>query len=212
MSTYKRMISFVKPHLGDMGVAYLSMFMNSLLSGLPAVGLIIPFVDTVLAGKPIVIPHQDRIPHFILDRVYQLNSISRWELLNLLIIWTVSIALIRLVFEYFQSYFMNKVSKKVIRDLRNLVYEKIIHLPLSFFGKTQAGTLVSRITYDTGVVRDAISEGLTDFLFQPIQILVNLAALLTVKYIFDIPWTLVVAVFVLLPLASYPVLRVGRRL
>jgi len=212
MSTYKRMISHVKPHLGDMGIAYLSMFMNSLLSGLPAVGLIIPFVDTVLAGKPIVIPHQDRIPHFILDRVYQLNSISRWELLNLLIVWTVSIALIRLVFEYFQSYFMNKVSQKVIRDLRNLVYEKIIHLPLSFFGKTQAGTLVSRITYDTGVVRDAISEGLTDFLFQPIQILVNLVALLTVKYIFDIPWTLVVAIFVLLPLVIYPVLRVGRRL
>lgn len=206
------MVSYVKPHLGDMGVAYLSMFMNSLLSGLPAVGLIIPFVDTVLAGKPIIIPHQDRIPHFILDRVYQLNSISRWELLNLLIIWTVSIALIRLVFEYFQSYFMNKVSQKVIRDLRNLVYEKIIHLPLSFFGKTQAGTLVSRITYDTGVVRDAISEGLTDFLFQPIQILVNLVALLTVKYIFDIPWTLVIAIFVLLPLVIYPVMRVGRRL
>ncbi len=206
------MISFVKPHLGDMSVAYLSMFMNSLLSGLPAVGLIIPFVDTVLAGKPIVIPHQERIPPFLLDRVYQINAISRWDLLNFLIFWTVLLALVRLVFEYFQSYFMNKVSQKVIRDLRNLVYEKIIHLPLSFFGKSQAGTLVSRITYDTGVVRDAISEGLTDFLFQPIQILVNLVALLTVKFVFDIPWSLVFAIFVLLPLVVYPVMRVGRRL
>ncbi len=212
MSTYKRMVSFVRPHLKDMGVAYFSMFMNSVLSGLPAVGLIIPFVDTILAGKPIVIPHQDRIPPFFLDWVYRLNSIPRWELLNLLIVWTVSIALVRLVFEYFQSYFMNKVSQKVIRDLRNDVYEKIIHLPLTFFGKSQAGTLVSRITYDTGVVRDAISEGLTDFLFQPIQILVNLVALLAVKIIFDIPWSLVLAIFVLLPLVIFPVMRVGRRL
>ena len=58
MSTYKRMISFVKPHLRDLYVAFFAMFINSVLSGLPIIGLIIPFVDTVLAGKPIIIPHQ----------------------------------------------------------------------------------------------------------------------------------------------------------
>ncbi len=212
MNQYKRMISFVKPHLSDLYLAFGSMFMNSIFSGLPVVGLIIPFVDTILAGKPIVIPHQERIPAFVLDIIYQANSMSRWKLLNLLIVLTVSISLVRLIFEYWQSYYMNRVSQKTIRDLRNLVYEKIVGLPLSFFGKSQAGTLVSRITYDTGVVRDAISEGLADFLFQPIQILVNLIALLTVRAIFGIRWSLVLVIFVLLPLIIYPVLRVGRRL
>ncbi len=212
MSPYKRMISFVKPHLSDLYAAFGSMFVNSVFSGLPVIGLIIPFVDTVLAGKPIAVPNQDRIPPFLLDIIYQANSMSRWKLLNILIVLTVSISLVRLVFEYLQSYYMNRVSQKVIRDLRNIVYSKIVGLPLSFYGKSQAGTLVSRITYDTGVVRDAISEGLTDFLFQPIQILVNLVALFVVKTIFDIPWSLVLVIFVLLPLIIYPVLRVGRRL
>jgi subfamily B ATP-binding cassette protein MsbA len=212
MSDYHRMISFVVPHLGRLYFAFFCMVMNSVLSSLPAIGLVIPFVDTVLAGKPIMIPHQDSIPPFILDWIYQINAMSRWKVLNLLIFWMLIIAFLRLIFEYLQSYFMNDVSQRVIRDLRNLVYEKIIALPLSFFGKSQTGALVSRITYDTGVVRDAISEGLTDFLFQPVQILVNIVALLSVKFIFGIPWVLVFVIFVLLPLVVYPVFQIGRRL
>src|SRR3989338_8816383 len=199
MNNYKRMIRFVKPHLQRLGFAFVSMVMNSLLSGLPIIGLLIPFVDTILAGKPIIVPHEQQLPHFILDFIYQINSLSRWNLLNLLILWTIFIAFFRLLFEYLQSYFMNDVSQKVIRDVRNMVYQKIIGLPLSFFNRSQTGALVSRITYDTGVIRDAISEGLTDFLFQPVQIVVYLFILLSVKFIFDIPWSLVFIIFLLLP-------------
>ena len=212
MKTYRRLIAFVRPHLSDIGIAYSSMAVNSLLAGLPAAGLVIPFVDTVLAGKPIALPHQDRLPPFLLEWVSQMNAMPRASLLNLLIFWTISLAFLRLVFEYLQSYFMNRVSQKVIRDLRNEVYQKIIHLPLSFFARSQTGALVSRITHDTVTVRDAISEGLADFLFQPIQIVVNVIVLLVVKTVFDIPWSLVFVIFVLLPLVVIPVLRVGRRL
>ena len=212
LKNYRRMISSVKPHSGRLSFAFFTMVMNSLMGGLPFIGLIIPFVDTVLAGRPIIIPHENQIPRVIVDFIYQVNSLSRWKLLNLLILWTIALSFFRLLFEYLQSYFMNDVSQRVIRDLRNEVYRKIIDLPLSFFGKAQTGTLVSRITYDTGVIRDAISEGLTDFLFQPVQILVHLVALLFVKYVFDISWTLVFVIFILLPLVVFPVLRVGRRL
>ncbi len=212
MTTYRRLVNYVTPHFKDLSVAYSSMAVNSLLSGLPAAGLIIPFVDTVLAGKPIMVPHQDKLPPFLLDWVYRINAMPRGVLLNQLIFWTLSLALLRLVFEFLQSYFMNRVSQKVIRDLRNEVYRKMIHLPLSFFGRSQAGVLVSRITHDTVIVRDAISEGLADFLFQPIQIVVNLIVLLFVRGIFGIPWSLVFLIFVLLPMIVVPVMRVGRRL
>ena len=206
------MIAMVKPHLDRLYWAFAAMVVNSLLGGLPLVGMIIPFVDTVLVGKPIVIPHEDKIPRAVLDLVYHLNAMSRWKLLNLLIVATVATAFFRLLFEYIQSYLMNDVSQRVIRDLRNGLYQKIVGLPLSFFGRSQTGALVSRVTYDTGVIRDAISEGLTDFLFQPIQIFVHVIALLSVKFMFNIPWSLVLIIFILLPMVVYPVFRVGRRL
>lgn len=206
------MIGLVWPHRTRLYFAFAAMVLNSAIGGLPIVGLIIPFIDTVLAGKPIVVPHADRLPGFVTDFIYRVNALSRWELLNFLIIWTVVFSFLRLFGEYLQSYFMNDASQRVIRDLRTRVYEKIIGLPLSFFARSQTGTLVSRITYDTGILRDAISEGLTDFLFQPVQILVNVFALISVKIIFGVPWSLVFVIFFLLPLVIYPVLRVGRRL
>lgn len=212
MKNINRLLLWIKPHLGILLLAIAAMIMNSLLSGLPIIGLIIPFVDTILAGKPIVVPHAERLPQFVLGFISQINALPKARLLDLLIIWTLSIAFFRLVFEFLQSYFMNDASQLVIKDLRNHVYQKIVHLPLSFFGKSQAGALVSRITYDTVVIRDAISEGLTDLLFQPVQILINFFVLLSVKFIFGIPWILVGVIFILMPLVIYPVMKVGRRL
>ncbi len=206
------MISLVWPHRLVLAMAVFAMVMNSALAGLPFVGLIIPFVDTILAGKPIVIPHEEQVPRVILDFIYGMNALPRERLLNYLIFWTILLSFFRLVFEYIQSLCMNDLSQRVIRDLRNDVYKKIIGLPLSFFGRAQTGALVSRITYDTGIIRDAISEGLTDFFYQPVQIVVNVVALLAVKFLFNIPWALVTVIFFLLPLIIYPVLRVGRRL
>lgn len=209
---YKRMVSFVKPHVGQLVAAFGFMLANSLLSSLPIVGLVIPFVDTILAGKPVMIPHREHLPEFLIRVVDRMNAMPRGELLNFLIIWTIVLSAVRLFSEFFQSFLMNDVSQKVIRDLRNTVYQRILELPISFFGRSQTGALVSRITHDTTVIRDAISEGLTDFLFQPVQILANIIVLLSVKFIFDIPWSLVLMIFVLLPLVTLPVYQVGRRL
>lgn len=165
---HKRMIALVWPHRHVLALAVLAMIVNAALGGLPIVGLVIPFVDVILAGKPIAIPNEDSIPRFAVDFIYRLNAMPRAQLLNLLIFWTIGLSFFRLLFEYLQSLWMNDLSQRVIRDLRNDVYGKIVSLPLSFFGRSQTGALVSRITYDTGVVRDAISEGLTDFFFQPV--------------------------------------------
>lgn len=206
------MIAYVKPHWRRLFLAFVSGSFNSLLANLSIVGLIIPFIDTILVGKPVVIPHEKHVPTFILDLIHRGNSLPRADLLNLLIIWMIIISFLRLLTEYFQSYYMNDVSQRVVFDLRNAVYEKIVRLTLSFFGKSQTGALVSRITYDTTVVRDAISEGLTDVLFQPVEILVKLFVLISLKYMFNISWLLVIVIFILLPLVVYPVMRVGKRL
>ena len=78
---YRRMISYVKPHLNRLYLAFGAMVVNSFLSGLPIIGLIIPFVDTILAGKPVVIPENKHIPPFVLDMIHQVNSLPRLELL-----------------------------------------------------------------------------------------------------------------------------------
>lgn len=212
MKDYGRLVAFVKPHWRRLAAAYAAMTVNSVLGSVPLVGLVIPFIDTVLAGKPIQIPHQDALPPWVMDLVWKVNALPRMQLLIYIVLWTVVLSFFRAVFEYVQAYCMNDVSQLVIRDLRNAVYRKIVHLPLSFFNRSQPGALVSRITQDTIVIRDAVSEGLTDFLFQPVQIAVYVTLLLGVRAAFGIPWSFVLIIFVLVPLMVWPVVRVGRRL
>ncbi|MCG3175301.1 MAG: Lipid A export ATP-binding/permease protein MsbA [Candidatus Omnitrophica bacterium] len=212
MKDYGRLVAFARPHWRRLAIAYGAMMMNSVLGSVPLVGLIVPFIDTVLAGKPISVPNQDALPQPVMDLIWRVNALPRLELLVYIVLWTIGLSFLRAVFEYVQAYYMNDVSQRVIRDLRNTIYRRMVHLPLSFFSRSQPGGLVSRITQDTIVIRDAVSEGLTDFLFQPVQIVVYVTLLLGVRSAFGVPWSFVLIIFVLVPLMVWPVVRVGRRL
>ncbi len=95
MGNYRRMIGFVRPHITTLSFVFLVMLANSVVSGLPIIGIVIPLVDTIISGKPIIIPHQDYLPGFVLDWVYQVNALPHAKLLNLLILWTIVIAFFR---------------------------------------------------------------------------------------------------------------------
>jgi subfamily B ATP-binding cassette protein MsbA len=116
------------------------------------------------------------------------------------------------IFEFFQTYFMSDVSQRVIRDVKNSIYQKLQSLSMDFFTKKPTGELMSRITYDAAVIRDAISSGVADTFYQPIQIIVYSAVVVGCKIFFGIPWKLIFISLILFPLVVYPVVRIGKRL
>lgn len=209
MKDYIRLIKLIRPHTGVLVLAVVCMVATSIFGG-ASLGMIIPFVDNVISGKGIPIPQDANIPPFIANFIVELNSLSPLALLNRLIIWVMVIFLLKEIFTYFQSYFMSDLSERVIRDIKNTVYKKIIGLSLDFFNKNPTGKLASRITYDAAIVRDSISEGFTDMLYQPIQLLVYFIVMLSVRSYFSISWSLIFISVVLLPAVIYPVMRIGR--
>jgi subfamily B ATP-binding cassette protein MsbA len=71
---------------------------------------------------------------------------------------------------------------------------------------------MSRITYDAAVIRDAISAGLTDLVYQPVQLLIYIGMLFTIKTFFSIPWSLIAISIALFLLVVYPVVKIGKKL
>ena len=59
------------------------------------------------------------------------------------------------------------------------------------------------------IIRDCISTGLTDMLYQPIQLVVYLGLVFTVKMYFSISWGLIFISMILFPLVIYPVVKIG---
>lgn len=174
--------------------------------------MIIPLVDKIIAGNKIVIPHSELLPQFVKNLVDSANAMSRMDLLNRLAIIFIVLWLLKNFFEFCQSYLMNDVSQRVIRDVKNIIYKKLLSLSMDFYSKNATGKLMSRVTNDAAVIRDSISTGLMDLLYQPIQLIMCFVTVLAVKIYFSISWVLLGVIALVFLLVIYPVIRIGKRL
>ncbi|MCM8760857.1 MAG: ABC transporter ATP-binding protein/permease [Candidatus Omnitrophica bacterium] len=211
MSKYARLIRFVLPHAWVLVLAGVCMVATSAFSGV-SISMIIPLVDNVIAGKKIVVPGGIALPPALQSLVDKANSMSPMQLLNSLAIIVIILWLLKNFFEFCQTYLMNDVAQRVIRDVKNIIYRKLLTLSMDFYSKNPTGKLMSRITYDSAVIRDSISTGLTDLIYQPIQLLIYLGMLFAIKVYFSISWTLILVSLLLFALVIYPVVKIGKRL
>ncbi len=211
MAKYSRLIRFVYPHAWVLALACLCMVATSALSGV-SLGMIIPLVDNIIAGKKIAMPAGIALPPLLQHVIDRVNATPSMQLLNGMIIIVIVLWLLKSVFEFLQTYLMNDVSQRVIRDVKNIIYKKLLTLSMDFYSTNPTGKLMSRVTYDAAVIRDSISTGLTDLLYQPVQLIIYIGMLLTIKAYFSIPWSLIVVSLFLFSLVVYPVIKIGKRL
>jgi len=106
---------------------------------------------------------------------------------------------------YGQQYWMNYVGQQIIKTLRNMLYDRIMDLPLAFFHQEKTGTLMSRITNDVNIVKGMVSTAVAGLL----RDLFTVMGLVGVIFYMD--WKLAMGAFIVLPAAFYPVLIFGRR-
>lgn len=211
MKDYIRFLKFLKPHLWIMVIAVICMIISSGMGGV-SLGMIIPLVDNILAGKTITMPGVQDPPELLVNLIDKANSVPKTFLLNWLVIIIALIFLINNVFLFFQTYFMSKLGQSVLRDVRITIYKKLLQLSNDFFANTQTGELVSRITFDVGIIVNSITEGLTDLLLQPIQLCIYLGIVVWIKVYFSISWSLTLVSILIFPLVAYPVVKIGRKL
>ena len=79
MKEYFRLLRFVKPYKGILGLAIVFMGLTTLVSTLANVGLIIPFITRIIADKAIDLP--SNAGPFVTKIITYLNSFQRLVLL-----------------------------------------------------------------------------------------------------------------------------------
>jgi ABC-type multidrug transport system fused ATPase/permease subunit len=90
-----------------------------------------------------------------------------------------SIFCLQFAASYLQILSLMKLSQKAMRDLRCDLFAHIISLELSFFDKSQIGTLVNRVTNDIEVLNELFSSVLVT-LFQDMLILSGITVIMFV--------------------------------
>lgn len=210
MKNYIRFIKLILPHSGVFILGVLSMLFSTLFSASP-LALIVPMVDIVIMGKKIPLPEGIDVP-FINGLIEKFNSMDQITILNMMAVLLVVFFLLRSVFMFLQSYFMSDVSERVIKDVKSDIYKKLQELSMDFYSHNPTGELMSRITYDAAVIRDAIGSGVADTFKQPIEIIVYSIMVISLKVFGGIPWSLILTGLVVFPMILYPVTKIGKRL
>lgn len=164
---------------------------------------VVPLVDRVFTNKPIIFA-SGKFPAFVERILNQLNAFSPLKVLYLMLVIMPIALVIRAVFEYFQSYIMSDVGQKVIRDVRNKVYDRLQTLSLEYFTHKRSGELVSRITNDVKLIENAVSYALTDLIYQSF----NVFAFAVTTFIIN--WRLAFISVAVLPMVAIPMFSVGK--
>jgi len=166
------------------------------------VNLIQPIMDEMfqLASKDI--PQKSRL----MDFVFQNLNITREQL-------AVALPLILLVvifgkgfFTFLSSFFMRSIGHKIVKKLRDDLYERLIYQSSNFYDSVPTGELMSRVTNDVDKIQEAVSGSMGDF----IQELFTLFALFIAIFLID--WRLALASFIIAPLALIPLVGFSRQL
>ena len=211
MKEYIRFLKFVKPHIWVMMLAIISMIASSSLGGV-SLGMIIPVVDNILTGKNIILPSNSHAPQFLFHIIDKINNIPKAVLLNWLVLIVALLFFLKEAFLFLQTYFMNKLGQSILKDVREAIYRKLLILSHDFYSSVKTGELVSRVTYDVGVIVNSITEGLTDLLLQPIQLVIYIVILVWIKIYFSISWWLILITVFIFPLITFPVIKIGNKL
>ena len=98
------------------------------------------------------------------------------------------------------------VAEHIALDLRRDLGRKLVHLPTSFFDRAATGDLLSQLTADVQILREALIEGAAGLLRDSVTVVAIVAAA------FYLDWELALIAFVVFPAIVVPLQLLSRRI
>lgn len=99
-----------------------------------------------------------------------------------LIITIVVVFILQAVIDGLSTFILSAVGQKIVARLREIMWFKLLRLPVSYFDKTPSGESVSRVVNDTGIVKDLISNHFPQFITGIITIIGAIVILLIMDW------------------------------
>lgn len=161
---FKRLMSYLKPY------KWLTVAALSLLLLTTVVKSYIPLVASYFIDH--YLDHMNQTAFLILIAYYGLYLLQSF-------------------IQYFGNLCFAKVSYSIVRDIRRDAFANMERLGMSYFDKTPAGSIVSRITNDTEAISEMFSGLLSNFISAIFIFTVTLYTMLTL----DVKLTAIILIF-----------------
>jgi len=107
---------------------------------------------------------------------------------------------------YLALYFITFLRNGILRDLRNILYDKIISLPIAYFNEKKKGDVMSRMTNDVNEIQTSYLSILELIIKAPLTIIFSIIAM----FIFSFELTIIVIIFI--PISGIIISIIGKQL
>ncbi|WP_460181420.1 ABC transporter ATP-binding protein [Thermodesulfovibrio sp. TK110] len=128
------------------------------------------------------------------------------EYLYLITFGVIILFSLRGVFTFLNNYLMNSIGAKIVKNLRDMIYEKLLKLPFSFFCKDSSGNVISKVLNDVDLLKSTVSNTIKDFIVEGLTV-VSLAAVAFYRR-----WDLALLSFVVIPFMIYVMTELGKKM
>jgi len=135
-----------------------------------------------------------------------LSGDGRIKALGILCLIVLAAILLKNLFLYGALYVLTPIRNRIINDMRNEMFSKILHLPIGYFSEQRKGDIMSRLTNDLQDVEFSTISFLETFFREPITITLYLFAMIRLSP------ELSLFLLIFLPVAGLIIGRIGRSL
>lgn len=168
--TYFRLLSYLRGNRMYFAFGVIGMLLFVIADG-AIIGLLKPFIDKIINGKD--------------------SSLIIWVPLAL-----IGLFLVRGAGDFVQIYYMGHAGRRIIKQLRAQLFDRLLALPISYFDRNASAIMLSRLIYNTEQVATAVTDAITTSLREFFTIAVRIGTM------FYIAWKLSVVVFVVGPIIA----------
>ena len=177
---YKRLLVFVKPYIPRLALGLLCMI--------------------IAASCYMVVPWLIRD---VVDEVLMEKNLFK---LNLIVVAIVFLFFIRGIAVYGQTYSMAFVGQRVVIDLRESIYRKLMSLSQPYFDRNKTGVIMSKLTNDVTALQTAIVDNLVTAVTEGVMLIASLVSMIYLD------WKLTLLTFIIVPLVLGVTNVFGKRL
>jgi ATP-binding cassette subfamily B protein len=118
----------------------------------------------------------------------------------------VGVAIANAVLSLVQRWYSARIGEGLIYDMRVELFDHVQRLPVSFFTRTQTGSLMTRLNNDVIGAQTAVTDTIGNVASNVITLAVTLTVMLRLE------WRLTLLTLLVLPAFVIPARRIGRKL
>lgn len=142
----------------------------------------------------------------LLDPLWKALHVGEADLIRVLPLIVVVVIFGKGLFTFLSTFFMKAVGNKIVKTMRDDLYEHILYQSTGFFDQATTGGLMSRLTNDVDRIQQAVSSSMADLIEETFILI----AILGTMFIND--WKMALMGLVVTPLAIVPLAAFSRQL